>query len=129
MIVAAPTVIACAIPVEFTGATDGAEDDQVTKALIFATTPLDHLPTAKNCCAPATASIGFAGSTTIESKPERVPVPDRLAVCGLVFTPSEMASVPLRVPRAVGVNLTEIAQLSPTPNVLGDNGQVEVCAK
>jgi hypothetical protein len=29
----------------------------------------------------------------------------------------------------VGVNVTEIEQLAPAPNVLGDNGHVEVCAK
>jgi hypothetical protein len=74
-------------------------------------------------------SCGFAGVTEIESKPESVPVPERLTVCGLVFALSVMVRVPVRVPRAVGVNVTEIAQLAPAPNVLEDNGQVEVCAK
>jgi hypothetical protein len=73
--------------------------------------------------------FGFVGATKIESKPERVPVPDRLAVCGLPGALSEMDKVPVRVPSAVGVKVTEIAQLAPAPNVLGDNGQVEVCAK
>jgi hypothetical protein len=129
VIVAVPCVIACAIPVEVTGATDGAEDDQVTKSLIFASTPPGHLPIAKNRSAPPNARTGFVGSTRIESKPESVPIPDKPAVCGLVLTPSEMASVPLRIARAVGVKVTEIVQLTPAPNVLGDNGQVDVCAK
>jgi len=73
--------------------------------------------------------FGFVGETKIESKPERVPVPDRLAVCALPGALSEMDRVPVRVPSAVGVKVTEIAQLAPAPNVLGDNGQVEVCAK
>jgi hypothetical protein len=73
--------------------------------------------------------FGFVGATKIESKPERVPVPDKLAVCGLVLALSVMVRVPVRVPRAVGVKVTEIAQVAPAPNVLGDNGQVEVCAK
>jgi len=40
-----------------------------------------------------------------------------------------MDKVPVRVPSAVGVKVTEIVQLAPAPNVFGDNGQVEVCAK
>jgi hypothetical protein len=37
--------------------------------------------------------------------------------------------IPASVPRALGVKVTETVQLVPGPNVLGDNGQVEVCAK
>jgi hypothetical protein len=37
--------------------------------------------------------------------------------------------VPVWEPRVVGVKVTEIAQLVPAPNVLGDNGQFEVCPK
>src|ERR1700676_2474461 len=73
--------------------------------------------------------FGFVGATKIETKPERVPVPDRLAVCGLPGALSEMDKVPVLVPSAVGVKVTEIAQVAAAPNVLGDNGQVEVCAK
>jgi len=46
-------------------------------------------------------------------------VPDRLADCGLVFALSVMVRVPVLVPGAVGVNVTEIVQLAPAPNVLG----------
>jgi len=73
--------------------------------------------------------FGLVGATKIESNPERVPVPARLAVCGLPGTLSEMDRVPVRVPSAFGVKVTEIVQLAPAANVLGDNGQVEVCAK
>ena len=73
--------------------------------------------------------FGFAGATKIESKPERVPAPARLAVCGLPGALSEMDKVPVREPSTVGVKVTETVQLAPAPNVLGDNGQVEVCAK
>jgi hypothetical protein len=38
-------------------------------------------------------------------------------------------SVPVSVPRALGVKVTEIAQVAAAANVVGDNGQVEVCAK
>lgn len=37
--------------------------------------------------------------------------------------------IPASVPRALGVKVTETVQLVPGPNVLGDKGQVEVCAK
>ena len=70
--------------------------------------------------------FGFVGATKIESNPERVPVPARLAVCGLPGALSEMDKVPVRVTSAVGVKVTEIVQLAPAANVLGDNGQVEV---
>ena len=73
--------------------------------------------------------FGFVGATKIESKPERVPVPARLAVCGLPGALSEMDNVPVREPSAVGVKVTETVQLAPAANVLGDNGQLEVCAK
>ena len=58
-----------------------------------------------------------------------MPDPDRLTVCGLVLALSVKVRIPVRVPRVVGVNVTEIAQLAPAPNVFGDNGQFEVCAK
>ena len=66
----------------------------------------------------------MAGATEIETKPVRVPVPDRLTVCGLVLALSVTLRVPVRVPRFVGVNATEIVQLAAAANVFGDNGQV-----
>jgi hypothetical protein len=58
-----------------------------------------------------------------------VPVPLNCVVCGELGALSVMVSVPAREPRAVGVKVTEIAQVVFDPNVLGDNGQVDVCAK
>ena len=37
--------------------------------------------------------------------------------------------VPVRLPRMVGVKVTEIVQLAPTASVFGVSGHVEVCAK
>jgi hypothetical protein len=39
------------------------------------------------------------------------------------------ASIPVRVPTALGVNVTEILQVAPAASVLGERGQVDVCAK
>jgi hypothetical protein len=55
-----------------------------------------------------------------------VPVPLRLAVCGLPAASSLTLSVPLRVPVAVGLKVTVIGQLAPAASVLG---QVLVWAK
>jgi len=49
VMVATPCVTACASPVEFTGATDGAEDDHPTTVLIFTVSPPDQVPVATNC--------------------------------------------------------------------------------
>jgi hypothetical protein len=58
-----------------------------------------------------------------------VPVPLNFAVCGEFEALSLTVSVPVTEPVAVGVKVTEIWQFVPAPNVLGDNGQVDVCAK
>jgi hypothetical protein len=116
-------------PVEVIGATDGAEDDHVTKLVIFAVSPLGQVPVATNCCRFPSAGDGFAGEMEIESKFDREPVPDRAVVWGLVPVLSVMLRSPDRVPRAVGRNNTEIKQLAPPAKVLGDTGQNEVCAK
>jgi hypothetical protein len=42
-----------------------------------------------------------------------VPVPERLAVCGLLVALSVTVNVPLRAPAAVGVKVTSIEQLAP----------------
>jgi hypothetical protein len=57
------------------------------------------------------------------------PVPLNCAVCGELEALSLTVSVPVTEPVAVGVKVTEIWQFAPAPNVLGDNGQVEVCPK
>lgn len=55
-----------------------------------------------------------------------IPVPLKLTVCGLFFPVSEMVNVPVRDPRAAGVNVSEIVQLSPAASVDGLVGQVLV---
>jgi hypothetical protein len=70
----------------------------------------------------------LAGITEIPVRPGKPPVPVRFATCGLVLAVVTVR-VPDTVPRTVGVNVTEIVQLDPAANVLGDSGQVDVCAK
>ena len=57
------------------------------------------------------------------------PVPASEAVCGLFCALSFTVSVPDLLPVAVGVNVTETAQLELAAKVLGDRGQLEVSAK
>ena len=55
-----------------------------------------------------------------------VPVPVRLAVCGLLVALSVTVNVPLRVPVAVGVKVTLIVQLVPPATLVP---QLFVCPK
>lgn len=57
------------------------------------------------------------------------PAPESPIVCGLFGALSEMVSVPLRVPAAVGVNVTLIVQLAFTATSAGKLPQVFVSAK
>jgi hypothetical protein len=57
------------------------------------------------------------------------PTPLNWAVWGEFDALSVTVSVPGRTPSAVGVKVTEMVQLARAPNVFGDNGHVEVCAK
>ena len=107
----------------------GAEDDHVTKPVIFNCTPPFHTPVATSCCWVPGVRVGFAGAREMESNPVRLPVPDKLTVCWMVLALSVMVRLPVRVPRLLGVNVREIVQLLPAAKVLGDNGQVDVCAK
>ena len=61
--------------------------------------------------------------------PARLPVPVRPTVCVLVGALSFTVNVPVRVPTAAGVNVTEILQVAPEASVFGEMGHVEVCAK
>src|SRR5450432_1259936 len=56
--------------------------------------------------------------------PTAVPVPVRLAVCGLPAALSVTVTVPVRVPAAVGVKVTLMEQLAPAATELP---QVLVC--
>ena len=58
-----------------------------------------------------------------------VPVPLKLAVCGLPVALSATLRVPLRVPVAVGLNVTLMAQLALAARVEGLKGQLLVWAK
>lgn len=71
--------------------------------------------------------VGFSGVTESFERPVKEPVPDRLAVCGPVLALTD--KVPVLVPSAIGVKVTEIVQLDPAASVYGDRGQVDVCAK
>ena len=46
------------------------------------------------------------------------PVPDKFTICGLPLPLSAIVSVPVRLPVAVGENVTLIAQLAPTTKLL-----------
>src|SRR6266571_268662 len=61
--------------------------------------------------------------------PGAVPVPLKLAVCGLPAALSATLRVPLRAPVAVGVNVTLMAQLALAARVEGLKGQLLVWAK
>ena len=73
--------------------------------------------------------VGLLGATEIDERPDRVPIPERLTVCGLVLTLSLTVKVPVLVPSAVGVNVTEIVQLPPAANGFGERGQFDICEK
>ena len=55
----------------------------------------------------------------IEVSPVKFPVPDRLAVCGLLLAESITVSLPVRVPVIVGVKVTLMVQLAPAESVPG----------
>jgi hypothetical protein len=69
---------------------------------------------------------GFAGVIAIDVNPAVVPVPVRLAVCGLLPALSVTVSVPDRLPTTVGVNVTLMVHLA-LPST--DAAQVLVWAK
>lgn len=58
-----------------------------------------------------------------------VPVPVNVAVCGEFGALSPTVRVPVRVPAAVGVKVTEIVQLALAASVAGAIGHIEVRAK
>lgn len=64
------------------------------------------------------AKLKVAGATVTEkSGPEVVPVPVRVAVCGLLASLSATLSNAVTAPAAVGVKVTLIVQLLPTARV------------
>jgi hypothetical protein len=57
-------------------------------------------------------------SEAVDSTVAATPVPLSDTVCGLLEALSEMLSVPVCTPRAVGAKSTRIVQLAPTATVL-----------
>jgi hypothetical protein len=57
-----------------------------------------------------------------------VPVPPNATVCGLPAALSVTETFAVRLPVAVGLNVTEIEQFAPAASVEGLSGQVFVCA-
>jgi hypothetical protein len=83
---------------------------------------------AVNCCVLPAAIEGDEGATAIETRDGAVPVPVSVTFCGLEVPVSVTVRVPLRAPRALGVNVTEMVQLAPAASVAGLTGQVLVAA-
>jgi hypothetical protein len=99
---------------------------QVTDGVRLYVLPVLNVPVAKNCWVPPTITDGFIGVTAIDTRPEVVPCPTRLAVWGLLLAVSDTLSVPVRVPTTVGVKVTLIVHFLPAPSEVV---QVLVCAK
>lgn len=74
------------------------------------------------------ATEGKEGVTAIETNDGAIPVPVNVTFCGLDAPVSVMVRVPLRAPRALGVNVIETVQLAPAASVAGLAGQVLVWA-
>jgi len=127
--VVTPSAIACTKPSWLTWATVGTEDDQVTKLLMFMVGPCPNMPVATSCWDCPTGTVGLIGVTEIFVRPDSEPIPERLAVCRLIFASSVTVTVPVRVPNAVGVKVTEMLQVDPAASLFGESGQFEVCAK
>ena len=129
LIVAAPCALACANPLLFTLAIDGFEEDQVTEPLMFCVCPSPYMPIATSCCCSPTGRDGFPGVMPMAITPDGMPVPDKVAVCGLVLALSVTVRVPVSAPNALGENTTEMVQFAPAARVFGDRGQFEVWEK
>jgi hypothetical protein len=86
------------------------------------------VPVAVNCCLNPAATDAELGVTAMETRDGAVPVPDKVAACGLEVALSTTESVPLRVPKTLGVKTIEIMQVAPAGRVVGLAGQVLVAA-
>lgn len=122
VIVAVPCATPVAKPVAlFTVATDVAEEVQVAVRLFWL--PSLYVPVAANCWVSPAATDAVAGVTAMETRMGAVPVPLRDTVCEVETPTSEMVSVPVRDPSALGVKVTEMVQLPPAASVAGLTGQ------
>ena len=118
-----------ASPAELTLATPELVDFQVTKAVMFEVIPPLNVPIAVNCCCIPVLMAAEAGVTAIADSPVSVPVPLRGTVCGELAALSVTVRMPVRVPSALGVKLTEIVHPLSLASVCGAIGQLVVCAK
>ena len=120
LIVVVPAASALARPfvpvVLLTVATFAVVELQVTDWVRSYVLPVLNVPVAKNCCVLPIIKVGVAGVTAIDTRPDVVPFPDRLAVWGLLLAASDTVSVPVRVPTTVGVNVTLIVHFFPAPS-------------
>jgi hypothetical protein len=93
-------------------ATAGTEDVQFTEVVKSAVRPPVKVPVAMNCRVWPSGSDGFTGVTAIEVRPLVFPEPVRLTVTGLPNALWLMDTTPVRVPVAVGVNVTPTVQVA-----------------
>lgn len=122
VIVAVPCATPVAKPVAlFTVATDVAEEVQVAVRVCWL--PLLYVPIAVNCWVLPATTDAVAGVTAMETRMGAVPVPLRDTVCGFEIPTSEIVSVPVRDPVALGVKVTEMVQVPPAASVAGLTGQ------
>jgi len=77
------------------------------------------VPVAVNCCLNPADTDAELGVTAIETSDGAVPVPDKVTLWGLEVALSTTESVPLRVPKTLGVKMIEMAQLAPLARVVG----------
>lgn len=97
---------------------------------MFTVTAAGNSPVAASCNSVPAGIVGAVGVIPIHVMPLKVPAPVRLAVCVGMGALSVTVRVPLRVPRVVGVNVTEMVHDPPPAKVEGANGQVvDVFAK
>ena len=73
-------------------------------------------------CRPKLRALGISATGD-------TPVPVNWAVWGLLEALSLTVRVPVRVPKPLGINVTEIVQPDLAASVLGKIGQFELCAK
>jgi hypothetical protein len=116
--VASPPLLTVAIVV--------AEEVQVAVLVRFCVVPLLYVPVAVNCCVWPAATDGAAGVTAIETRAGAVPVPLSATSCGLEPPLSTTVRVPERAPRALGLKVIEIVQVTAAARVAGLIGQLLV---
>jgi hypothetical protein len=88
-----------------------------------------YVPVAVNCCVFPAATEAVLGVTAIDWRTGAVPVPVRLASCGLESPLSTTVSVADRVPWTLGVKIMEIVQEPRIGRVTGLTGQLLVWLK